>query len=153
MWITYLVLDFPGYTERERKMMRLINPSRQGCTSRLLKPVTSTPSLICLKVPDFTRYAKSPKHQYVQLLIIPIGFTWIAFQGMVVASAGYVLYGGECEFSQPFSAFPPPFLSFIYIYIILAMNMILYTETLTLLCLYILHFRFVGSFEIDWEMG
>ncbi|KAG0140049.1 hypothetical protein CROQUDRAFT_53863, partial [Cronartium quercuum f. sp. fusiforme G11] len=50
---------------------------------------------LSVNVPDFTRYAKSPRSQYVQLFIIPISFTLIAFQGMVVASAGYALYGHE----------------------------------------------------------
>ncbi|EGG10512.1 uncharacterized protein MELLADRAFT_33785, partial [Melampsora larici-populina 98AG31] len=50
---------------------------------------------LSVNVPDFTRYAKSPKNQNVQLFIIPITFTLIAFQGMVVASAGYVLYDQE----------------------------------------------------------
>ena len=42
---------------------------------------------------DFTRYAPNPRSQYVQLIIIPIAFTFCAFVGIACTSAGYVHYG------------------------------------------------------------
>jgi cytosine/uracil/thiamine/allantoin permease len=42
---------------------------------------------------DFTRYAPSAKAQYVQLIVIPIAFTFCAFVGIACTSAGYVHYG------------------------------------------------------------
>ncbi|KAF8306380.1 cytosine-purine permease [Clavulina sp. PMI_390] len=48
---------------------------------------------IAVNIPDFTRYARRPADQYVQTMIIPIFFTFTAFIGIVVTSAGNVLYG------------------------------------------------------------
>ncbi|KDQ12361.1 hypothetical protein BOTBODRAFT_176584 [Botryobasidium botryosum FD-172 SS1] len=49
---------------------------------------------MAVNIPDFTRYARSERDQYVQLIIIPISFTFVAFIGMAVTSAGQTLYGG-----------------------------------------------------------
>jgi len=46
-----------------------------------------------VNIPDFTRYAKSPRSQYVQLAIIPVTFTIVGFAGIAVTCAGEVLYG------------------------------------------------------------
>ncbi|KAI0346056.1 cytosine-purine permease [Trametopsis cervina] len=48
---------------------------------------------LSVNIPDFTRYAKNERAQYVQLIIIPVAFTLAAFCGMMVTSAGIVLYG------------------------------------------------------------
>ncbi|TFK79768.1 NCS1 nucleoside transporter family [Polyporus arcularius HHB13444] len=48
---------------------------------------------LTVNIPDFTRYAKNARAQYVQLLIIPVAFTLVAFTGIAVTSAGTVLYG------------------------------------------------------------
>ena len=48
---------------------------------------------LAVNIPDFTRYARSPRDQYVQLAIIPFSFTLAAFIGIAVTSAGSVLYG------------------------------------------------------------
>ncbi|KAH9945441.1 NCS1 nucleoside transporter family [Epithele typhae] len=50
-------------------------------------------STLAVNIPDFTRYAKNEKAQYVQLIIIPVMFTLIGFTGIAVTSAGMVLYG------------------------------------------------------------
>ncbi|KAK7041780.1 hypothetical protein VNI00_009069 [Paramarasmius palmivorus] len=47
---------------------------------------------LSVNIPDFTRYAKNERAQYVQLAIIPTAFTLIAFVGIAVTSAGQVLY-------------------------------------------------------------
>jgi len=44
-------------------------------------------------MPDFNRYAKNERAQYIQLIIIPISFTLASFVGIAVTSAGIVLYG------------------------------------------------------------
>lgn len=49
-------------------------------------------TLAC-NIPDFTRYARTPRDQYIQLLIIPVCFTLAAFIGIAVTSAGTILYG------------------------------------------------------------
>ncbi|KAF9004841.1 NCS1 nucleoside transporter family [Hymenopellis radicata] len=48
---------------------------------------------LAVNIPDFTRYAKNERAQYVQLAIIPTVFTLIGFCGIAVTSAGEVLYG------------------------------------------------------------
>ncbi|KDQ54500.1 hypothetical protein JAAARDRAFT_135506 [Jaapia argillacea MUCL 33604] len=50
-------------------------------------------STLAVNIPDFTRYAKNERAQYVQLLIIPTVFTLCGFIGIAVTSAGIVLYG------------------------------------------------------------
>ncbi|KAI0258157.1 NCS1 nucleoside transporter family [Gloeopeniophorella convolvens] len=46
-----------------------------------------------VNIPDFTRYAKNERAQYIQLIIIPIAFTFASFVGIAVTSAGITLYG------------------------------------------------------------
>ncbi|TFK37655.1 cytosine-purine permease [Crucibulum laeve] len=48
---------------------------------------------LAVNIPDFTRYAKTEKAQFVQVLIIPPAFTLVGFIGIAVTSAGQVLYG------------------------------------------------------------
>ncbi|KAF9054288.1 cytosine-purine permease [Panaeolus papilionaceus] len=48
---------------------------------------------LSVNIPDFTRYAKTERAQYIQLLIIPVAFTMIGFIGITVTAAGEVLYG------------------------------------------------------------
>ncbi|KAK1220819.1 hypothetical protein PQX77_016390 [Marasmius sp. AFHP31] len=47
---------------------------------------------LSVNIPDFTRYAKSERAQYVQLAIIPPATLLVAFVGIAVTSAGQVLY-------------------------------------------------------------
>lgn len=46
-----------------------------------------------VNIPDFTRYAKNERAQYIQIAIIPIAFTLAGFIGIAVTSAGITLYG------------------------------------------------------------
>jgi NCS1 family nucleobase:cation symporter-1 len=48
---------------------------------------------LAVNIPDFTRYAKTEKAQYVQMAIIPVAFTLTSFMGIAVTSVGEVLYG------------------------------------------------------------
>lgn len=50
-------------------------------------------STLAVNIPDFTRYSPSVKAQNVQMIIIPIAFTFCAFVGIACTSAGYVHYG------------------------------------------------------------
>ncbi|TFY79951.1 hypothetical protein EWM64_g4056 [Hericium alpestre] len=50
-------------------------------------------STLAVNIPDFTRYAKNERAQYVQMAIIPIAFTLCSFIGIAVTSAGITLYG------------------------------------------------------------
>ncbi|EJU01818.1 cytosine-purine permease [Dacryopinax primogenitus] len=58
-----------------------------------LQSVLGTYSTLSVNIPDFTRMARAPRDQYVQLIVTPISFTIIALQGIVVTSTGYILYG------------------------------------------------------------
>jgi NCS1 family nucleobase:cation symporter-1 len=46
-----------------------------------------------VNIPDFTRYAKNERAQYIQLIILPVGFTLASFVGIAATSAGIALYG------------------------------------------------------------
>ncbi|KAF8141919.1 permease for cytosine/purines, uracil, thiamine, allantoin-domain-containing protein [Boletus edulis] len=48
---------------------------------------------LSVNIPDFTRYAKDEKAQYVQPVIIPIAFILCSFAGIAVTNAGIQLYG------------------------------------------------------------
>jgi hypothetical protein len=48
---------------------------------------------LAVNVADFTRYAKSPRSQYVQMIIIPVLFVLVSFLGIATTSASKVLYG------------------------------------------------------------
>ncbi|KAF8072151.1 permease for cytosine/purines, uracil, thiamine, allantoin-domain-containing protein [Lyophyllum atratum] len=48
---------------------------------------------VSINIPDFTRYAKNERVQFVQLLIIPVAFTLVGFIGIAVTSAAEVIYG------------------------------------------------------------
>ncbi|KAF8552869.1 NCS1 nucleoside transporter family [Imleria badia] len=50
-------------------------------------------SSLSVNIPDFTRYAKDEKAQYVQPFIIPVAFVLCSFAGIAVTSAGIQLYG------------------------------------------------------------
>ncbi|KXN81396.1 hypothetical protein AN958_04785 [Leucoagaricus sp. SymC.cos] len=48
---------------------------------------------LSVNIPDFTRYAKNARAQYIQLAIIPTVFTFVSFVGIAVTSAGEKIYG------------------------------------------------------------
>ncbi|KAG5638409.1 hypothetical protein H0H81_000186 [Sphagnurus paluster] len=48
---------------------------------------------VSINIPDFTRYAKNPRAQIVQLLVIPLSFTLVGFIGIAVTSAAEIIYG------------------------------------------------------------
>ncbi|CAE6526085.1 unnamed protein product [Rhizoctonia solani] len=48
---------------------------------------------LVVNIPDFTRYARAPRDQYIQVLVISVTFTFFAFMGIAVTSAGNVIYG------------------------------------------------------------
>ncbi|KAH8115076.1 cytosine-purine permease [Phellopilus nigrolimitatus] len=50
-------------------------------------------STLAVNITDFTRYAKSERDQYIQIIIIPIVFTFAGFIGIAVTSVGVTLYG------------------------------------------------------------
>ncbi|KAJ3529036.1 hypothetical protein NM688_g7911 [Phlebia brevispora] len=52
-----------------------------------------TYATLAVNIPDFTRYAKNERAQYIQMAVMPITFTTGAFIGMMATSAGAVLYG------------------------------------------------------------
>ncbi|KAF8483426.1 NCS1 nucleoside transporter family [Russula ochroleuca] len=48
---------------------------------------------LSVNMPNFTRYAKNERAQYIQLLVIPALITLASFVGITVTSAGISLYG------------------------------------------------------------
>ncbi|GAA5935072.1 hypothetical protein JCM3775_004693 [Rhodotorula graminis] len=50
-------------------------------------------STLSLNIGDFTRYAKRPRDQFAQVLVIPICFTATALMGVAIASGGYKVHG------------------------------------------------------------
>ncbi|KAF9066556.1 permease for cytosine/purines, uracil, thiamine, allantoin-domain-containing protein [Rhodocollybia butyracea] len=48
---------------------------------------------LAVNIPDFTRYARNERAQYIQAILIPTLFTLTGFVGIAVTSAGKVLYG------------------------------------------------------------
>ncbi|KAJ6576438.1 permease for cytosine/purines, uracil, thiamine, allantoin-domain-containing protein [Mycena vulgaris] len=48
---------------------------------------------LAVNIPDFTRYAKDERAQYIQIIVIPVAFTLAGFCGIAVASASEVIYG------------------------------------------------------------
>lgn len=55
--------------------------------------VTGSWSTLACNIPDFSRYARSSKGQYVQLPVLPLIFTACAVVGIVTTSATGVIYG------------------------------------------------------------
>ncbi|KAF3762194.1 hypothetical protein M406DRAFT_341462 [Cryphonectria parasitica EP155] len=55
--------------------------------------VTGSWATLACNIPDFTRYAKSAKGQYVQVAIIPIFFTACGVLGIVTTSCTKTIYG------------------------------------------------------------
>jgi nucleobase:cation symporter-1, NCS1 family len=58
-----------------------------------LNSVIGLYATLAVNIPDFTRYARTERAQYVQLAIIPVAFTLAGFVGLAVTSAGVTLYG------------------------------------------------------------
>ncbi|GAA5859449.1 hypothetical protein JCM8547_006829 [Rhodosporidiobolus lusitaniae] len=52
-------------------------------------------STLSLNIGDFTRYAKRPRDQMAQVLVIPICFISTAMMGIVIASGAYKVHGLE----------------------------------------------------------
>ncbi|KAI0747193.1 NCS1 nucleoside transporter family [Daedaleopsis nitida] len=48
---------------------------------------------LAVNIPDFTRYAKNERAQYIQALAVPVACTLVSFIGIAVTSAGVVMYG------------------------------------------------------------
>ncbi|KAK4936473.1 hypothetical protein LTR10_022636 [Elasticomyces elasticus] len=58
-----------------------------------MSSVTGSWATLACNIPDFSRYARSSRGQYVQLPFLPAIFTVCGVMGIVTTSASYVLYG------------------------------------------------------------
>lgn len=58
-----------------------------------MSSVTGSWATLACNIPDFSRYAKSSKGQYIQLPFLPIIFTVCGVLGIVTTSATKVIYG------------------------------------------------------------
>ncbi|KAM0746462.1 NCS1 nucleoside transporter family [Meredithblackwellia eburnea MCA 4105] len=60
-----------------------------------INSVVSGGSTISTNIPDFSRYAKSTRHGWVQLLVLPIGNSYPIICGIITTSAAQSYYGVE----------------------------------------------------------
>ena len=58
-----------------------------------MSAVTGSWATLACNIPDFSRYARSSKGQYIQLPFLPIIFTVCGVLGIVTTSASKVIYG------------------------------------------------------------
>ncbi|KUJ09570.1 uridine permease-like protein Fui1 [Mollisia scopiformis] len=58
-----------------------------------MSSVTGSWSTLACNIPDFSRYARTSKGQYIQLPLLPLIFTLCAVIGIVTTSATGVIYG------------------------------------------------------------
>lgn len=58
-----------------------------------MSAVTGSWATLACNIPDFSRYARTSKGQYIQLPFLPLIFTACGVLGIVTTSASYVLYG------------------------------------------------------------
>ncbi|KAF8154064.1 NCS1 nucleoside transporter family [Crassisporium funariophilum] len=95
-WISMLIWSFVKVPARISLDPRHSNLSGSASSWAWLSALNSALGIyatLAVNIPDFTRYAKNEKAQFVQVLIIPIAFTLVGFIGIAVTSAGEVLYG------------------------------------------------------------
>lgn len=75
-----------------------LQPSVSGSTKAYLwlscmSSVTGTWSTLACNIPDFSRYARTSKGQFIQLPFLPIIFTLCGTIGIITTSATAVIYG------------------------------------------------------------
>jgi nucleobase:cation symporter-1, NCS1 family len=58
-----------------------------------MSAVTGSWATLACNIPDFSRYARSSKGQYIQLPFLPMIFTVCGVLGIVTTSASFVVYG------------------------------------------------------------
>ncbi|THH07196.1 hypothetical protein EW145_g3553 [Phellinidium pouzarii] len=96
-WLSMLIWSFVKVPFRESKLFQeSANVSGSALSWAWLSALNSALgiySTLAVNITDFTRYAKSERDQYIQLLIIPLAFTFCGFIGIAVTSAGATLYG------------------------------------------------------------
>jgi len=58
-----------------------------------MSAVTGSWATLACNIPDFSRYARTSKGQYIQLPVLPFLFTVCGVMGIVTTSASHVVYG------------------------------------------------------------
>ena len=56
-------------------------------------------STLGVNIADFTRYAKRPRSQYIQVIILPLTTSITAIMGVFLASGAQAVYGGAIQFN------------------------------------------------------
>ncbi|TBU57108.1 NCS1 nucleoside transporter family [Dichomitus squalens] len=95
-WVAILIWAFVKAPTRRDLMDQHSSLSGSALSYAWLTALNSALGIyatLAVNIPDFTRYAKNERAQYIQLLIIPSAFTLVGFIGIAVTSAGTVLYG------------------------------------------------------------
>ncbi|EJD04733.1 cytosine-purine permease [Fomitiporia mediterranea MF3/22] len=95
-WLAMLIWSFVKVPTGEGLLVQSANVSGSKLSWAWLSALNSALGIyatLAVNIPDFTRYAKTERDQYVQLIIIPTVFTFCGFVGIAVTSAGASLYG------------------------------------------------------------
>ncbi|KAF9477454.1 cytosine-purine permease [Pholiota conissans] len=95
-WLSMLIWSFvkvPASSSLEPLHTSLHGSDLSWAWLSALNSALGIYATLSVNIPDFTRYAKNEKAQYIQLFIIPVSFTLIGFTGIAVTSAGEKLYG------------------------------------------------------------
>ncbi|KAF9043599.1 cytosine-purine permease [Hymenopellis radicata] len=94
-WLAILIwamVKAPPSISLEPKHSKLSGSSLRWAWLHALNSALGGYATLAVNIPDFTRYAKTPRSQLVQLAVMPVAFTFMAFVGIAVTSAGEVLY-------------------------------------------------------------
>ncbi|KDR74147.1 hypothetical protein GALMADRAFT_251034 [Galerina marginata CBS 339.88] len=95
-WLSILIWSFvkvPAKTSLDPLHTNLHGSALSWAWLSALNSALGIYATLAVNIPDFTRYAKNERAQFVQLIVIPVAFTLIGFAGIAVTSAGEILYG------------------------------------------------------------
>ncbi|KAI9512129.1 NCS1 nucleoside transporter family [Russula earlei] len=95
-WLAFLIWAFvkvPPHNGLLAQTAQLSGSKLSWAWLGALNSALGSYATLGVNIPDFTRYAKNERAQYVQVIIIPVAFLFASFVGLAVTSAGIVLYG------------------------------------------------------------
>ncbi|KAF9446544.1 NCS1 nucleoside transporter family [Macrolepiota fuliginosa MF-IS2] len=95
-WLAILIWSFvkvPARISLDSRHSQLSGASLSWAWLGALNSALGFYATLSVNIPDFTRYAKNERVQYIQLAIIPTLFTLAAFIGIAVTSAAEIIYG------------------------------------------------------------
>ncbi|KAF7289577.1 F-box domain-containing protein [Mycena chlorophos] len=90
--LIWAAVRVPPHISLSRGSLRGASPTPWAVVSALNSAIGCW-SPMAVNMPDFTRYAKNEKAQYIQIVVFPLSITLITICGIVVASTTEFLYG------------------------------------------------------------